>query len=527
MIHIIPWESLKSQLQGELSLQSHDLNDHAEDASIFHELPLAVAWPKNQKDCETILAFCREQKVPIHPWGAGTSRGGQPIGPGLVLNFRRHMNKILSYNESTHELECEPGAYYSEVQKFLKAKGRSFPPDPSYHQCTIGGMIANNAAGIHSVKYGGTVEHVRGVEFIDGEGNFHNSDQPDSLSSKVRSFLTRHQGAIHEDFPDVEKNSSGYNLHRGLDSEGELDLPKLFSGSEGTLGLLTRCRLATVPIPASTSLALLYFSSLELALRAAMDLRRWDVAACELVDKVLLDLHHAHTGAHTGAHIAKNQPRHAKQISANPFLDRFYQLKAEAVLIVEFEGESAAESRRLLEQATKEMLPRPEALHLAADETETSLIWDLRRHTSPILNRLENGKITIKPLWGVEDVSLPRQNFLPYVEEQKEIFARFGLTCSFFGHAASCNLHIDPLAVDPRQARKDQELARLYDEVADESFKLVIKHGGAISGEHGDGLLRTKYLPLQYPRTYPLFAELKALFDPHAILNPGKIVLVH
>lgn len=517
MIHLIPWETLKSRLQGELSLQSHDLNDHAEDASIFRELPLAVAWPANRADCETIVGFCREHKVSIHAWGAGTSRGGQPLGPGLVVSFRRHMNKILAFDEATGELTCEPGVYYSEVQKFLKAKGRSFPPDPSWHQCTIAGMIANNAAGIHSVKYGGTVEHVAGLEFITGDGIFHSSDKPDELSGRVRAFLEEHKALVEADAPKVEKNSSGYNLARGLGADGKLDLPRLLTGSEGTLGLITKCRLASVELPKATALSLLYFSTLEAALEAAMDLRRWDVAACELVDKVLLDLH--------GAHGKKDEPRHAKQITANPFLERFYELKAEAVLIVELEGETEAAAGRNLREAIEGFHPRPLELHVAKDAAETALLWDLRRHTSPILNRLENGKITIKPLWGVEDVSLPRETFLAYVAEQKKIFESFGLTCSFFGHAASCNLHIDPLAVDPRQARKDQELARLYDEVADVSFRLVIHHGGAISGEHGDGLMRTRFLPLQYPKSYPLFAKLKEMFDPCGILNPGKIVL--
>lgn len=520
MIKNIPWETLRGRLQGELSLQAQDLNEHAEDASMFRELPLAVVWPKNGDDCQRIVAFCLEHKVSIHPWGAGTSRGGQPLGPGLVVNFRRHMNRILGFDEETFELTCEPGAYYADVQKFLRPKGRSFPPDPSWHQCTVGGMIANNAAGIHSVKYGGTVEHVAGLEFVCGEGILHSTDEPDSLAEDVHELLEANKARIEAEYPNVEKNSSGYNLHRGLNADGFLDLPRLLTGSEGSLGLITKCRLFTTEIPGATALALLYYPSLEAALAAAMDLRRFDVAACELVDKVLLDLHAAHSKKSE-----TSVSHHAKKITGNRFLDRFYELNAEAVLIVELEGRIGPVALGHLREAVNEVRPRPLELKIAETHDEEALIWDLRRHTSPILNRLENGKITIKPLWGVEDVSLPPETFLAYVKEQKEIFARFGLTCSFFGHAASCNLHIDPLAVDPRQARVDLELARLYDQVADESFKLVIKHGGAISGEHGDGLVRTKYLPLQYPKTYPLFAELKKLFDPYGILNPGKIVL--
>ncbi len=512
----IPWHLLSEKLGGELSLQENTRKDHAEDASMFQQVPAAVAFPRDQGDCEAILGFCRSNAVPIHAWGAGTSRGGQPLGPGLVVNFRKHLNQILSFDEKTGELVVEPGAYYSEVQKFLKDKGRSFPPDPSYHQCTIGGMIANNAAGIHSVKYGGTLEHVAGLEYLSGDGLFHSTDEADDLAENVKALLEENQELIESDYPKVEKNSAGYNLNRGLNEGGHLDLPKILCGSEGTLALITKARLFTVELPKATALAILYFGSLEAALAAAMDLRRYDVAACELVDKVLLDLHGASRGG--------GESRHAKQIGTNPYLDRFYELKSEAILILELEGESIADAAHQLGAALEGCSPAPQEFLRAKDPEETGLIWDLRRHTSPILNRLENGKITIKPLWGVEDVSLPPATFLAYMKEQKEVFTRFGLTCSFFGHAASCNLHIDPLAVDPRQARVDADLARLYDKVADESYKLVVKHGGSISGEHGDGLTRTAYLPLQYPKSYPLFAKLKALFDPCGILNPGKIV---
>lgn len=512
----IPWSILAEKLGGELSLQENTRKDHAEDASMFQQMPAAVAFPRHQGDCEAILAFCSQHEISIHAWGAGTSRGGQPLGAGLVVNFRKHMNKILSFDELTGELTVEPGAYYSEVQKFLLEKGRSFPPDPSYHQCTIGGMIANNAAGIHSVKYGGTLEHVAAAEFLTANGVLHDTSVADDLSERVKGFLEEHQELIESDFPKVEKNSAGYNLLRGLDGGGHLDLPKLLCGSEGTLALITKAKLFTTELPSATALAILYFESLEAALAAAMDLRRYDISACELVDKVLLDLH--------GASAKGTDSRHAKKIAANVFLDEFYELKSEAVLIVEIEGAGVEQAVFNLAEALNGFSPKAQKILKADDYKETALIWDLRRHTSPILNRLENGKITIKPLWGVEDVSLPPETFLAYVKEQKEIFARYGLTCSFFGHAASCNLHIDPLAVDPRQARVDADLARLYDKVAEESYRLVVKHGGSISGEHGDGLSRTAYLPLQYPKTYPLFSQLKDLFDPCGILNPGKIV---
>lgn len=500
------------RLRGELSFEPRDREAHSEDASMYRREPLAVAYPRDAQDCAVILTFCRSENLSVHPWGAGTSRGGQPLGPGLVVDFRRHLNRILSFEDGI--LTVEPGATYAEVQKFLRARGRSFPPDPSYHQCTIGGMIANNAAGIRSVKYGGTAENLAALEFLTADGELHSTDVPDALAERVGIFLRRHRETITRDFPSVEKNSSGYSFDRALRADGTTDLARLLAGSEGTLALLTRCRLRTVPLAEARSLAVLYFASLEDALRAALAVRPAGISACELVDKVLLDLHGA---AHGGSH-------HAKKIADNEFLDSFYYLGAEAILVVETEGDSSAVAGAALAEAIHLAAPFSLRADVAATEAVGQKIWDLRRHTSPILNRLEDGKISIKPLWGVEDVSLPRETFLAYVREQRALFERLGLTCSFFGHAASCNLHIDPLAVDPRRARLDAELARLYDEAARESYALVVRHGGSISGEHGDGLSRTPYLALQYPRAAPLFAELKTMFDPYGILNPGKIV---
>lgn len=522
-----PWAELL--LEGELCLDLANREKHSEDASIHRELPLAVARPKGKADLEKIVAFCSRHRLPIHGWGAGTSRGGQPLGPGLVVDFRAHFQKILGFDEASGLLRVECGALYSEVQKYLRPLGRTFPPDPSYHQCTVGGMVANNAAGIHSVKYGGTIEHVAAIEFLTMDGEWHNTARPDALGDRVETFLRENQAVIEADYPRVEKNSAGYSLNRALDSQRRLDLPKLLTGSEGTLALFSELTLATVPLPAATALGILYFSSLEAACQAAMDLRIYEIAACELVDKVLLDLHAAATIG-TGANAPSkglagesiSSPKHAKKIGHNPYLDLFYECGAEAVLVVEIEGATELEAFGRLEHAFGG-IRQAIAGRFASSPAETALMWDLRRHTSPILNRLEDGKISIKPLWAVEDVSLPPENFLPYLAEQKKLFARHGLTCSFFGHAASCNLHIDPIALDPRVARQNLETAALFDRVAAESYALVVQFGGSISGEHGDGLTRTPFLHLQYPKAHRLFPELKALFDPEGLLNPGKI----
>src|SRR5262245_56555906 len=502
---------------GELHVDGDVVHRHCEDASVYRIRPAAVAVPTSRDDVRAVIDFCRARRLTIHGWGAGTSRGGQPLGTGVVVDFRPRLKRILDYDAATGEVTVEPGVYYSELQKFLRGHGRSFPPDPSYHQCTVGGMVANNAAGIHSVKYGGTIEHVAAVEFFTSDGTLHHSERPDDLHASAHAFLTEHWSVIAGGYPRVEKNCAGYALHRGLTPEGRLDLPKLLTGSEGTLGLFIELRLRTVPLPQATALGVVYFATLAESLQAAMDLRRHDVAACELVDKALLDLHAAHRRTDDG-------PKHARRIESL-FLDRFYEKHAEAVLIVEFDGESEEAARHQLRVAFEDAALR-NAVHVYAprDAAEIQAAWDLRRRSSPILNKLEDGRITIKPLWAVEDVSLPRENLLRYVDEQQRLFAEFGLVCSFFGHAASCNLHIDPVHIDPRVIREDGEIAALFDRVAAASYALVIRHGGSISGEHGDGLNRTPNLPLQYPAVYPLFATFKALFDPLGLCNPGKIV---
>lgn len=504
------WDSLRRDLTGELSLEEQDLRSHSEDASIFVIKPLAVVYPKTSHDIAAVLRFCREESISITARGAGTSRGGQPLGTGVILDFRRHWKSVLDWAPSSGELTVEPGIYYGEVQKFLQSHGRMFPPDPSWHQCSIGGMVANNAAGIHSVKYGGTIRHFRWAEFLDSAGGLHATSPDDSLWTPTRDFLRENRDLIESDFPKVEKNSAGYSLAHALDSPNPM--ASILCGSEGTLGIFTKIRIGTVPIPSHQELSIAWYPSMESALLAGLRLKGAGVAACELVDKVLLDLHSQHESG-TGS-------RHARKMSENPWLQRFYDLGAEAVLIFESDGLSETEARQT--HACAEEAARNGALDLARarSSAEQQAIWDLRRHTSPILNKVEDGKITIKPLWAVEDVCLPRENLVRYVREQDLIFREQGLICSFFGHVASANLHIDPLHMNLKQS--DQ--AAFFDQVAEESYRLVVRLGGSISGEHGDGLLRTRYLPLQYPRSYPLFSRLKKLYDPIGLLNPGKIV---
>jgi len=525
----IPWQELSEALDGDFSTENTILLQHSEDASIFQVKPLAVAFPKNKNDIKTALTFCRNHKIPVFPWGAGTSRGGQALGKGLILNFQKHMNKILDFDKRKGLLTVEPGAYYSDVQKYLQQQGRSFPPDPSYHQCTIGGMVANNAAGIRSVKYGATIQHVESMQYLTVDGEEHRSDKESSIQKRIHNLLQDSWTEIQKDFPKVEKNSAGYNLNLCYENgpTGELpNLTKLLVGSEGTLGIITEVKLHTVPLQAHSTLLIAYFKTLAAALEASLVLRNYNIAACELVDKVLLDLH-GESSMKALSYGSQNGPKHAKKIEKNSYLDRFYELESEAVLLIEFEADTKESCSALAWEASKALI---EGRHLAqyinevTEPEEVKLAWDLRRHSSPILNKLEDGKISIKPLWAVEDVSLPRENFLAYVEEQQKIFIKNKLVCSFFGHAASANLHIDPVSIDPRVALQDKEVAALYKKVAEESYDLVIHFGGSISGEHGDGLLRTPYLRKQYPVSYLIFQEVKNIFDPLNLLNPGKIV---
>ncbi|MCO5144256.1 MAG: FAD-binding oxidoreductase [Oligoflexia bacterium] len=512
---MIDWDSLAQSLEGELSLDSKDIRAHQEDASIFQQTPTAVLYPKNTNDLKKILSFAREHKLTIHPWGVGTSRGGQPLGSGLILNFRKHWKKILSYDEASHEVTVEPGVLYSELQSYLKDKKRSFTPDPSYPHCTIGGMIANNASGIHALRWGGSIDLIRGIEFLGSDGELHSSDQEDRLSKKLSEILLPKRTEIESSYPKVEKNSSGYALDRVFTQSEKIDLAKLFTGSEGTLGLISKIRLATNPLCPENALALCYFSSLEDALQAALDLRTYNISACELIDRPLLKLH---------SDSENNHLEHAKDLEKNEYLETFFQTHAEALLIVEWSTEEGEESaKQQLNEACAKIKNCTQFL-LAKDEKEKTLFWDLRRHSSPILNKLKNGKLAIKPLWAMEDVSLPPENLIAYVQEQQKLFQEFGIECSFFGHAAASNLHIDPVHIDLREHRENDDLNKRFLAVTEASYKLTIKYGGSISGEHGDGLMRTPYLHWQFPKLMPIFKQIKELFDPENIFNPGKIV---
>lgn len=507
------WARLQGKIQGELFFDLTHRQQFQKDASVYKILPSAVVFPKNLDDLHEVVTFARKSALSIHPWGAGTSRAGQPLGEGLIVNFRRHFTRILFYDEETFELTVEPGVAYSEVQSFLRERGRSFPPDPCYPHCTIGGMVASNTSGIHGLKHGGCLELVSAITFMDGEGRIHSSRDASEISEGAEKLVRKYWPLIEAEAPKVENISTGYHLDASL-AGGTFDLTKLLVGSEGTLGLFTSITLKTLPLKAPQALAICYFPSLEAALQAALDLRTFDPSACELVDKVVLDLHSS---------AEPSGSKRANSILSNPYLRKFYVHKAQAMLVVEMEGDSAEDARAQLQKALTAVSSPAE---IAKDQRAMDLMWDLHQNTSPILNKLENGKVEIKPLWNVEDVSLPPAKLVEYVQKQRQIYAKFDLVCSFFGHVAAANIHMDPVHLGAKRYEQTELHQKLFAAVAEESFALVVSMGGAISGEHGDGLSRTPFLPMQYPRTFPLFEKLKNTFDPFEVFNPGKKIVL-
>lgn len=503
----LPWPDLASKLDGELSTAPAVLKQHSEDASLCHIEPLAVLFPKHTKDIQAALEFCSTHSIPVFPWGAGTSRAGQALGQGLIIDFHKTMKEVLHFDAEQNTITVQPGISYASLESFLAEKNLQFLPRAALPQSTVGGMVAKNSMDM--------VDHIQSLEFLTADGQIHRSNEKNSLKTRVHKLLATHWDEILVTFPQVKRNSSGYNFPLCYEEnpvEQELRLEKLLTGSEGTLGIFTEITLKTVAIPKHSVVLVAYFKHIASAFEAAIQLPVFDFSSCELVDKIFLDAQ-GESALKPPSEVGASSQR----ITQNPYLDRFYELESEAILLVEFSGESQEQANEKSWSARKALI---EGTHIAQFTSEAKSPEDCKKALE--LCHPASLKSLRKSHWLVEDFSLPPARLKTYLEEQRKIFQKHGLLCSFYGAAAHAHLSTDPVYIDPRSV--DGTMAKRLQDIAKESYELVIRLGGTISATQGDGLLRTPFLRLQYPISYPLFKEMKEIFDPNYLLNPGKIV---
>jgi FAD/FMN-containing dehydrogenase/Fe-S oxidoreductase len=498
---------LRGLVKGDVRCDDVFLQLYATDASIYEIRPQAVVRPRTLADVVACVEYAAENQLPIHPRGAGTGLAGESLGGGIVLDFSRYMRRVLEHRDQY--VRVQPGIVHAQLNDFLRPTGRHFGPDPAMSNVTtMGSVVAIDAGGSHWLKYGSARQHVLGMQIVLADGDVlevgrEPIDEVRTEAESVRGHLVdsltdvlrRNAETIQAYQPKSVVNRSGYHLD--VLSERHLDLAGLLTGSEGTLAVITEITLATQPLPRHRGVALLFFDRLESAARAVMEILPLGCSACDLMDRRHLSL--------------------AREATVQ--YDLLIPSQTEAALLVEQDGDTlVAVSDKLAQVIDRVRRKKRLAFHAiqAQDREEVDLYWRLSRKVVPTLYRMKGAT---RPLPFIEDMAVPPAALADFLVRMQNVLKQHQITASLFGHAGHGQLHLRPLLdlSDPADVTRMAELAAdLYGE--------VISIGGTISGEHADGLSRTSFIRRQYGPLADVFREVKQIFDPQNILNPGKIV---
>lgn len=490
---------LRRRISGEILFDDISRTLFSTAACMYRVKPLGVVVPRNTEDVAETVRYCNERGIPITSRGAGTSLAGQPLGAGIILVFNKYFRNILAVDTATRSTRVEPGVVLSNLNKALLPGKLMFGPDPSSgKQCVIGGMIGTNAAGAHTLKYGATKDNVLALKVVTADGNLLDvsAGADGDLEKRIGDLLGPHREMIARNWPKSPKNSCGYNLADTI-GNGRVDMTKLLCGSEGTLGITVEATLKLVPTPVERRNLIAYFPSYESCAAAANESLQFNPAAVEMLDKTFA----------------------SATMGLDPQTDKLLGEDFVSILIFEFEEEERGlgddKISKLSDHLTRLRLPSKQIL--PRDEKEAAKLWRVRKEASAIFYKIEKpGKKTS----FVEDVAVPVDKFSEYLTGAQKIFKNNHVQYALYGHAGSGNVHAIVLL-----DLKDKGHLERIDPIAREIYDLSISLGGTLSGEHGDGILRTPFLSKLYgQKIYSLFGEVKRIFDPNGILNPGKII---
>jgi FAD/FMN-containing dehydrogenase/Fe-S oxidoreductase len=488
---------------------------YSTDASVYQIVPLGVVLPRNELDILKTLAVCASFGVPLTARGGGTSQAGQAIGPGVALDCSKYFNQVLEINAEERWARVQPGCVLDDLNRAVKPLGLHFPHDVSTSdRATLGGMVANNSSGTRSVLYGKTIDHVLGVRAVLSDGTVvharplsgaewdtkcRQDDREGECYRAVRRLATEHADEIERRYPKILRRVGGYNLDRFVPGSPNFNLADLLVGSEGTLAVTLEAKLRLVELPRAKAVLVIQFADLLEALAATPAILAHGPAAVEVIDRHVLD-----------------------STRLNPEASRlrdFLQGDPAAILIVEFYGDRPADLPPRLDALERDVRRRGLGYHChrALLPEEQARIWKLRKAALG-LSMAQKGDA--KALSFVEDTAVAPEHLRDYIAEFLDVVARHGTTAGVYAHASVGCLHVRPV-VD----LKTEDGVRRFEAIAGEVADLVLKYGGALSGEHGDGLVRSPFQEKMFgPALYGAFREIKRTFDPLNLLNPGKIV---
>ena len=524
-------QRLSDTLAGEVRFDLYSKALYSTDASLYQIQPIGVVIPKDKQDVIKTVQIASEHKVPILPRGGGTSLAGQSVGEAIVLDMSKYMNQLLEVNVAERWARVQPGIVLDELNHKLKPHGLMYAPDvATSSRANVGGTIGNNSAGSHSLIYGKTIDHVMSLDLI-----LSNADPITAAPISLEALETKKQGntleaniyrelcricadnaaEIRRRYPRILRRVAGYNLDEfvkdagskevtpyrrdGCDANHPFSLTKILVGSEGTLATTAEAIVNLVPIPKLTALCVVHFESLVNSMEAMQPILECNPTAVELIDKTILDM-----------------ARGSLEFSR---LTTFIQGEPAALLAVEFYGETQAALESQLDTLEKTLKSTGfgYAFVRCLTAEEKARVWETRKAG---LGLLMGMKGDAKPVGFVEDAAVPIAHLPEYVRRFDEIVTAHDTTAAYYAHASVGLLHNRPIV----NLKSETDIQKMHD-IAREVRDLLMELDGAMSGEHGDGLVRSEWIESMFgPQIYQALAEVKSAFDPDGIMNPGKIV---
>ncbi|GJM29009.1 MAG: oxidoreductase [Cyclobacteriaceae bacterium] len=504
---------LRSSLEGEVLDDPYTLGIYATDASIYQIKPKVVVFPRHQQDVERAIGVARQHNVTILPRGAGTSLAGQTVGASMVLDFSKYMNQLLELNIEERWVRVQPGIARDDLNARLEPHGLHFAPDPATSsRANVGGMVGNNSSGTKSILYGKTVDHILESRVLLSDGTFlvfsdktpsefeaiaDGTDREAEIYRGVKRAIQSNEQEIIKKFPKVMRRVGGYNLDEFVNQQ-TWNLSKLICGSEGTLAATVELKLNLEPLPKAKCVCVVHYAELLEAVMAVEPMLQFQPSAVEILDAVVVRLSRENL----------TTKRHSHFIEADPA----------AILIVEFYGDSEQEVLRRAEAMVSDQKAHGfgYAYPIFSEGPDYEDVWVIRKKGLGLMLGLKGKK---KPLPFIEDAGIPSACLPEYIDQVLKVCKKHNAEAAMYAHASVGVIHVRPIL----DLRNQEDILKLKN-IAEDTFELVKKYGGSWSGEHGDGLVRSAFNERFFGnQLYNAFIDIKKLFDPQNLMNPGKI----
>ncbi|WP_029036070.1 FAD-binding and (Fe-S)-binding domain-containing protein [Salinimicrobium xinjiangense] len=517
-------KDLEANLEGELYYDKLWRSIYATDASVYREIPLAIAYPKTTEDIQRLIRYASNKKTSLIPRTAGTSLAGQCVGDGIVVDVSKHFTAVLDFDATDRKIKVQPGVIRDDLNRFLRPHKLFFGPNTSTsNRCMIGGMVGNNSSGTTSIKYGVASDRVPEMKVLLSDGSeavfseisseeFRSKMQLESMEGEIYRKLYEElkpedvQEEIKRGFPkpEIHRRNTGYAVDELLTSEifggtnEKINICRLLCGSEGTLAFTTEITLQLDVLPPENAVMIAaHFESVEKCLQAVVPAMQHSLFTCEMMDKVILDC-------------TKNSLKYRENrffIEGDPAAILMLELRADK------EEELTAKTAELLK--TLEISNLAYALPVLRNDT-IELALELRKAGLGLLGNIVGDR---KAVACIEDTAVAVEDLAAYISEFSDLMKDFGQEAVYYAHAGAGELHLRPIL----NLKKDEDVV-LFRKITEAVASLVKKYGGSMSGEHGDGRVRAEFIEFMIgSENFRLLQRVKNIFDPQHIFNPGKI----